>query len=86
MIKIVLKHSFYLYGEIFTLELRFLERGRILCQHAGGTLLLTYADKRGEGGQKSENFSDIICERSLTIEQRCYKKKERKERNILTHN
>ena len=38
----------------------------------GGTLLLTYANKRGEGGQKSENFADIICERSLTIEQRCY--------------
>ena len=31
----------------------------------GGTLLLTYADKRGEGGQKSENFADMICERSL---------------------
>ena len=30
----------------------------------GGTLLLTYADKRGEQGQKSENFADIICERS----------------------
>ena len=28
-------------------------------------MLLTYADKRGEGGQKSENLADIICERSL---------------------
>ena len=52
------------------LELRFLEsgggfRGKNLCQHAGGTLLLTYADKRGEGSQKSENLADMICERSL---------------------
>ena len=31
----------------------------------GGSLLLTYADKRGEGGQKSENLAAIICERSL---------------------
>ena len=31
----------------------------------GGTLLLTYADKSGGGGQKSENFADIVCERSL---------------------
>ena len=31
----------------------------------GGTLLLTYADKRGRGGQKSENLADIICEHSL---------------------
>ena len=34
---------------------------RILCQHARGNLLLTYADKReGGGGQKSENLADII--------------------------
>ena len=33
----------------------------------GGTLLLTYADKKGGGGQKSENLADIICERLLTI-------------------
>ena len=33
----------------------------------GGTLSLTYADKRGGGGQKSENLADIICERSLLM-------------------
>ena len=33
----------------------------------GGTLLLTYADKKGEGVQKSENFADIICEGSLML-------------------
>ena len=32
-----------------------------------GTLLLTYADKRGEGVKKSENIADIICERSLSL-------------------
>ena len=48
------------------LKLRFLEtgggvRGRESdVSMRGGTLLLTYADKGGRGGQKSENFADII--------------------------
>ena len=41
-------------------------RGRILCQHGGGGPccwhMLTWG---GGGGQKSENFADMICERSL---------------------
>ena len=32
-----------------------------------GTLLLKYADKREEGGQKSENFAEILCEYSQTM-------------------
>ena len=55
-----------------TLKLRFLEIGgrgfgaRILCQRAGGSLLLIYSEMRWEGVQKSENIADTICERSLT--------------------
>ena len=42
----------------------------------------TYADKRGGGGQKSENFTDIICERSLNAKSKI---KTNGKQHVITH-